>query len=301
MFGRTLVLLSALSMVSACKTTQDAAHAPSEAGPQALGIEVFTAPEAAGAVNSTIVLGASEALVIDAQFTKSGANAVADRIDAAGRTLTQVFITHGHPDHYFGARTLLERFPEARVVATAETVDVITATAAAKVEAQQGQLGDEFPGEPVIPEVVTGSALEFEGHALRLMPGLQGDTHGITAVVIADANTVVLGDVLFSGVHAWTADSTAPSRAAWSEQLDTLATLDGITRFVPGHQSAEADQSEEALAWTKAYLAAFDAAVDGSNESGAIIREMSAAYPELGGAFFLQLGAKVAAGEIEWQ
>lgn len=145
MFGRTLVLLSALSMFSACKSTQDAARAPSEPGVQPLGIEVFTAPAAAGAVNSTIVLGASEALVIDAQFTKSGANAVADRIDAAGRTLTQVFITHGHPDHYFGARTLLERFPQARVVASAETVEVIRASAAAKVEAQQGQLGRGSP------------------------------------------------------------------------------------------------------------------------------------------------------------
>lgn len=298
---RTALLCTALTLISACRAGADAPDPPTRTGGSALTVDVFTAPERAGAVNSTIVLGETEALVIDAQYTKSGANAVADRIEASGRTLTQIFITHPHPDHYFGATTLLERFPDASVFATAETVEVMKATAAAKAKAATGQLGPEFPGEPVIPTPLTHNALELEGHSLPLLPGLQGDTHGVTGVKIPDADTVVLGDVLFSGVHAWTADSSAESRAAWARQLDALAELDGVTRFIPGHQTPEADQTAEALRSTKAYLATFDAVVSDSQGSEAIIAEMSSAYPDLAGGFFLQLGAKVAAGEMEWQ
>ena len=299
--ARTAVLFTALTLISACRAAPDAPNPPGETGSSALSVDVFTSPEQAGAVNSTIVLGQKEALVIDAQYTKSGANAVADRIEASGRTLTQIFITHPHPDHYFGATTLLERFPDASVVATAETVEVMKASAAAKADVATGQLGPEFPGAPVIPTPLDGNALELEGHTLPLLPGLQGDTHGVTGVKIPDANTVVLGDVLFSGVHAWTADSNAESRAAWARQLDALEDLDGVTRFIPGHQTPDADQTAEALRSTKAYLATFDSAVTDNEGSDAIIAAMSSAYPDLAGGFFLQLGAKVAAGEMEWQ
>lgn len=298
---RPALLCTALTLVSACRAGAEVPDPPTQPGGSALTVDVFTAPEPAGAVNSTIVLGETEALVIDAQYTKSGANAVADRIAASGRTLSQIFITHPHPDHYFGATTLLERFPDASVVATAETVEAMKATADAKAEAATGQLGHEFPGAPIIPTPLTQNALELEGHTLPLLPGLQGDTHGVTGVKIPDADTVVLGDVLFSGVHVWTADSSAESRAAWARQLDALAELDGVTRFIPGHQTPEADQTAEALRSTKAYLATFDAAVSDNDGSEAIIAAVSSAYPDLAGGFFLQLGAKVAAGEMEWQ
>ncbi|MEM6994858.1 MAG: MBL fold metallo-hydrolase [Myxococcota bacterium] len=302
--AKPIACVSALVLLGCASAGQTATptDTPTDTPPSAdYTVEVFTSPEAAGAVNSTIVIAGGKALVIDAQYTKSGAAAVADKIEGAGATLAAVFITHAHPDHYLGAATLLERFPEARVVAVPSVVEGIAATAAGKAEAAAGQLGDEFPGTPVIPEAIDGDTLRFAGHAFPLLVGLQGDTDPVTGVVLADAGTAVLSDVVFSGVHAWTADSTHESRIAWMSELDRLEGLEGVERFVPGHQTAQAKQDSSALRYTHEYIAAFDASAQPGTASGDIIAAMQRSYPDVGGAFFLQLGAKVAAGELVWE
>lgn len=294
------VVLSAALLLGCAKTRP--ADAPAQApAAGSYEVEVFTSPEPAGAVNSTIVMAGDEALVIDAQYTKSGATAVADTIEAAGKTLTTVLITHAHPDHYFGAVILLERFPGAKVVAVPSVVAAMEATAPAKAAAAAGQLGDEFPGAPVIPEPIEGDTLNFAGHALPLLVGLQGDTEPVTGVVLPDARTAILSDVLFSGVHAWTADSTHESRVAWMEELDRLELLEDVDRFVPGHQVADAKQDRSALAYTHEYIETFDASAQPGIASAEIISTMTERYPDAAGGFFLQLGAKVAAGEMQWE
>ncbi len=42
-----------------------------------------------------------------------------------GRRLTTIYVTHAHPDHYFGVGTIAGAFPQARVVATPEDADMI--------------------------------------------------------------------------------------------------------------------------------------------------------------------------------
>src|SRR5271170_7537272 len=67
-------------------------------------------------VNSWIVANATQAFVIDALRSESEAAELAETVKATGKTLWGVLVTHGHPDHYIGVRTLKERFPDARVV-----------------------------------------------------------------------------------------------------------------------------------------------------------------------------------------
>ncbi|MGE0322979.1 MAG: MBL fold metallo-hydrolase [Polyangiaceae bacterium] len=276
---------------------REAADAPETA--QALELQVVTSPEAGGAVNSTLVLGEREVVVVDAQWTKSGANAVADAVVQSGRKLTYLFITHAHPDHYFGAAVLKQRFPTARVVASASTVEHIRETAAAKAKAQAAMLKDEFPGEPVIPEVLEGE-LSVDGQVLPLLEGLQGDTHPITAVKVPGANALIAGDVVFSNTHVWTADSSHESRLRWIEQLKALEAM-GFDRIIPGHQAADAPQTSAALAQTEGYLERFDAEVAKVKKSGPLIAAMKASYPDLKAELFLQLGSQVQTGELKWQ
>src|SRR5690349_5943549 len=70
---------------------------------------------------STLICGDADAVLIDAGLTVDHARVLGDWIAAKGRNLTDIFITHGHGDHWFAAGPLAERFG-ARVVASAGTV-----------------------------------------------------------------------------------------------------------------------------------------------------------------------------------
>ena len=57
-------------------------------------------------VTSTIVMGESQSLLVDAQFSLSNAHRVVAEILESGRELTAVFISHMHPDHYLGLQVI---------------------------------------------------------------------------------------------------------------------------------------------------------------------------------------------------
>src|SRR5271163_2174372 len=57
-------------------------------------------------VNSTMISGEKDMLVIDPQFTLSEAHRLAAEILESKKNLTTIYITHPHPDHLFGLAVL---------------------------------------------------------------------------------------------------------------------------------------------------------------------------------------------------
>jgi glyoxylase-like metal-dependent hydrolase (beta-lactamase superfamily II) len=82
--------------------------------------EPFGEPRASGPTTATLVYGPREAILIDALLTVGEATVLADWVTLHGRTLTTIYITHGHFDHFYGLSVLTRRFPEARAIATPE-------------------------------------------------------------------------------------------------------------------------------------------------------------------------------------
>src|ERR1700689_5253397 len=77
------------------------------------------------AMAATLIYGATDAVLVDAFMTVKQSTALADWVASKDKNLTTIYITHGHGDHWFGVGTLLERFPNARVVATPNVVKVM--------------------------------------------------------------------------------------------------------------------------------------------------------------------------------
>src|SRR5689334_25336461 len=71
---------------------------------------------------ATLIFGERDAVLVDALCTVREATALADWVALHDRRLSTIYITHVHVDHWFGLSVLLERFPDARPVATAGTV-----------------------------------------------------------------------------------------------------------------------------------------------------------------------------------
>src|SRR5262249_35881990 len=67
---------------------------------------------------ATLIHGARDAVLVDALMTTDESRALAGWVAETGLKVTAIFVTHAHGDHFFGAPAVLERFPDARVVAT---------------------------------------------------------------------------------------------------------------------------------------------------------------------------------------
>jgi glyoxylase-like metal-dependent hydrolase (beta-lactamase superfamily II) len=93
---------------------------------------IFAAPEPAFLVNSFLLEGADRVVVIDSEFLASSARARRRRLDAIGKPLAALLLTHPHPDYYNGAAILVEGRGDVPVLATAATDEGIRATAEAK-------------------------------------------------------------------------------------------------------------------------------------------------------------------------
>jgi hypothetical protein len=104
---------------------------------------------------------------------------------------------------------------------------------------------------------------------------------------------VIAGDIVFAGVHPWTASSTAAQRKAWIKTLDDIAALHPTT-VVAGHKDPKLDNSAAGIKQTRDYLEAFDAAVASSKTSAEVQQKISAKYSDLQLPIILQLGADAA-------
>ena len=121
-------------------------------------------PKGGSPVASTLVWGSRNAVLTDPGFTAGQASALGDWVAAKGRNLTDIFITHGHGDHWFAAGLLAERFG-ARVVATAGTIAQMNVSVAARPFLWD-RVYPGTPPSPVIAVPVGGDRFTLEGHDL---------------------------------------------------------------------------------------------------------------------------------------
>ena len=255
--------------------------------------------EAIFAVSSTLVQGRKDAILIDAQFSAEDARKLAAQIKASGKRLVAIYISHSDPDYYFGLDTLKGEFPEARIVATPQTVAAIEQNKDIKLKVWGPQLGENAPKDIIIPEPLDGDRLKLEGQTLQVV-GLDGPTPDRTFVWIPSIRVVAGGIPVVAGEHVWMADTQTPqSHADWLTTLDRIQALNPSV-VIPGHYAPGSALDLRAVQFTGDYIRAFDEETAKAANSTELISAMKARYPHLAGEGSLELSAKVAKGEMQW-
>jgi glyoxylase-like metal-dependent hydrolase (beta-lactamase superfamily II) len=247
-----------------------------------LHLQVFTSPPEGISVNSTLIYGDKDAILIDAQFRLSDAHRVVAAILESKRNLTTVYVTHPHPDHYFGLVVLRQAFPNAKFVALPKVVDGIKASWQNRVNAWKPQYGDNIPSNPIIPDALEGNTLTLEGETLQVFGPLQGDSAGDNSFVwIPSLKAIVGGDTLFSGAHFVYAPMSAAQKNDWMATIDQMVTLKPEI-VIPGHQIAGAPNDASVLAFMKKYMQDSDEAQASSRTADEFRGKMKTLYPNLG-------------------
>jgi glyoxylase-like metal-dependent hydrolase (beta-lactamase superfamily II) len=176
------------------------------------------------AMASTLIYGARDAVLVVAFMTVKQANALANWIAAKGKNLTSIYITHGHGDHWFGVGTLLERFPNARAVATPDVVKVMRQNASPEFldKVWKAAFPGQIPDKLVVAEELKGNVIDLEGQDLVAVELGHTDTDYTTCLNVPSIELVVAGDAAYNDVHLDLAESNAQKRREWVDALDKI-------------------------------------------------------------------------------
>lgn len=264
---------------------------------QPLSLDTYNPREAAVfPVSSTLISGEKDVILVDAQFSNHEAQELVKRIQASGKRLITIFISHGDPDYYFGLDVLTRAYPEAKVLATPATVAYIEKTRAPKLDYWGPILKDSAPARTLVPEALQGNALELEGQRIEVV----GHDPQNTTLWIPSIKAVLGGILTSANIHVWVADSQSEdARQNWLKSLDELEALQPKT-LVPGHYLGEPAMNLDDLRFTRDYLLALEQELPKAKDSAALIAAMKARYPQLQDESSLELSAKVLKGEMQW-
>lgn len=248
-----------------------------------------------------LLTGASDAILIDGGFTLGDGLEVAAAIEATGKRLTTVYVSQSDPDYYFSLAPIRAAFPEARFLAAEAAVAAIQANVQKKLSIWGPQLKENGPqtlADVVLPSASNDRTLELEGEVIEIVDAV-GQPNARTLWVPA-LRALFGGVLVFAGVHVWVADTaTRERRQTWLRNLDALDAL-GPSVVVPGHLVEGAALDASAIAYTREYLLAFDEELPKARDSAALIAAMKERYPNAGMGVALDIGAKVAKGEMKW-
>lgn len=209
----------------------------------------------------TLVYGNADAVLIDVPLTADASLELVDWIASFNKNLTYIYITHPHGDHYFGLSVVLERFPNAKAIATKEGV------AAMKKEIAREQGHEAFfsklfptqlPTTLVVPEAVEGDLFQLEGETMTIVKTGHTDTDDTTTLYVPSIGLAITGDAVYNNVHPFVGESrTKARRDMWVAALDQIASLK--PKFVVcGHKDPNQDDDPRVIAETRQYFADLD-------------------------------------------
>jgi len=232
------------------------------------------------AMASTLIYGARDAVLVDAFMTVKQANALADWVASKDRNLITIYITHGHGDHWFGVGTLLERFPNAKAVATPDTVKVMRQNASP--QALEGVWKVSFPGQIpdklVIAEELQGKTIDLEGNDLVPVELGHTDTENTTCLHVPSVGLVVAGDAAYNDVHLYLAESNPQKRREWIAALDKIESLKPCA-VIASHKRPGNGDNPRIIEETRQYIRDFDRLTQTTKTAQELYDKMLELYP----------------------
>lgn len=209
-------------------------------------------------VNAYLIEGERELVGVDATLTVSGGRMLRERIEAIGKPLAALVVTHAHPDHYGGAVEAVGG-SDVPIVATAGVDAAIRRDDATKEEILRPMLGDEWPAERRFPTAIVEDRAELSFGDVELLVrdlGPGESPHDSIWLLGDDPATIFSGDQGYNHMHCYLADGHWEE---WLENIEALAReLPSDTTLRPGH-GGPADLG--LLAWQRGYIERFIEAV----------------------------------------
>jgi glyoxylase-like metal-dependent hydrolase (beta-lactamase superfamily II) len=234
-------------------------------------------------VTNTVALicGKHDAVLVDTFLSEQHSRELAEWIAESHKNLTTIYITHGHGDHCFGVQQLLDRFPNARAIATGPVVLAIREQI--RPEYVRTFWDRRFPGQIpsrlIAPEILDGDMFTLEGEELRVLEFGHTDTKHSTGLYVAALGLVVSGDAVYNNTHPYLAEFNDAAGRDWLRALDEIESLNP-TAVVAGHGVVDPDSSPRHIEETRRYLLDFIKTRASTSTAKDLYEIMLSLYPD---------------------
>jgi glyoxylase-like metal-dependent hydrolase (beta-lactamase superfamily II) len=230
---------------------------------------------------NTLVMGERDSVLIDVPIILSQAHRVVAEIYESKRNLKYIYITHGHPDHFFSALVLVQAFPNAQLIAIPQVCLSVAKSIPERLPFWSGVLCSDCPRNLVVPNPYDGFSIELEGERLEILGPMVGDHKETTAIYIPSLDAIIGSDIVFSGIHLFMAHHVTPeARSGWLKSIEYLMSLKPKI-VVAGHKQAHMSNSPESLEYCHDYLIAFENILSQAKSPEELIAAVQKRFPEV--------------------
>ena len=228
----------------------------------------------------TLIHGRRDAVLVDTFMSAQHSRELVDWVAGSGKNLVTIYVTHAHGDHYLGLKLLLDRFPNARAVATAPVVAAIQNQI--KPEFVKSFWEPRFPGQLpsqfAAPEALDGDTFLLESEAVKVVELGHTDASHSTALYLPSIGLVVSGDCVYNDTHPYLAECDDKARNEWLRALDRIESLHPKA-VVAGHGVIDPDSSPRHIEETRRYIRDFNACLATTSTPLQLYQRMLSLYP----------------------
>src|SRR6266849_6037615 len=262
------------------------------AGQQPFSIKVVTSLDDQFWVNSVIIEGTHEVMLVDAQLTRTNAERVLQELTETKKPLSIIYVTHEHADHFLGLEVFREAYPRVRIIANSAVVDRINKFYQEKIDKWKTILGSGATSHVVAIEKFDGNFIKFESSKIEALKNIQGDTDENTMLWIPGQRILIAGDVVVNNMHVYTAETDSKARGKWLSSLSKIRELKPSV-VIPGHSKVGAPlDASTAVDFMENYLLVFEEELKKAKDPDSLINTMKETFPSADLLLALERGAK---------
>lgn len=229
----------------------------------------------------TLIYGQRDAILVDTFLSAQHSKELVDWVVESGKNLTTIYVTHAHGDHFFGLKLLLDRFPNAKAIATASVAAAIQDQIRPEYIRSfwEPRFPGQLPSQFVAPEVLKGDTFYLEGEELKVVELGHTDTSHTTALYVPSIDLVISGDGVYNNTHPYLAECDEAAIKEWLRALDKIESLHPKA-VVTGHGVLDPDSSPRHIEETRRYLRDFVASLARTSTALELYQTMLSLHPD---------------------